>query len=56
MLKRFSTNQDVWVRFGIFYMQRGKAEAARSLLQRCLKVLPRNERRFSLLRFFEIFY
>ncbi|XP_062503604.1 protein RRP5 homolog isoform X2 [Corticium candelabrum] len=43
MTKRFSANKDVWVKFGLFRMKQGQIEAARKLLQRSLKVLPKKE-------------
>ncbi|KAJ8026191.1 Protein RRP5-like [Holothuria leucospilota] len=43
MLKRFKQEKSVWVQFGTFLMNHGKPEAARNLLQRSFKSLPKKD-------------
>lgn len=45
-LKEFSQASDVWTQYAKFCLQHDNAEAARELLQRCVKVLPKHERKF----------
>ncbi|XP_064601057.1 protein RRP5 homolog [Liolophura sinensis] len=43
IVKKFSGNKEVWVKFGLFYFKHDNTEAGRKLLQRCLKSLPKQE-------------
>lgn len=45
-VKKFSQDPVVWQRFAQYYFRRGQLEAARSLLPRSLKSLPKNQRAF----------
>ena len=45
MTRQFRSELSVWTEFGQFLMRRGKLEAARRLLQRCLKTLPLKQQR-----------
>ncbi|CAG8536862.1 6859_t:CDS:10 [Rhizophagus irregularis] len=41
--KKFSQSSKVWYKMGLFYIQRGKIEAFRNLLQKSLKSLPKRK-------------
>uniref|UniRef100_A0A147BRK9 Protein RRP5 homolog n=1 Tax=Ixodes ricinus TaxID=34613 RepID=A0A147BRK9_IXORI len=43
MLNKFKQNVDVWLGFGLFYIKTGNVESCRSLLQRALKSLPKQD-------------
>jgi len=43
-LKKFGQSSQVWTSFGEYYLNRDNAEAARELLPRSLKSLPKSER------------
>ena len=45
MTKQFRSQLSVWTEFGHFLMRRGKVDAARRLLQRCLKALTLKQQR-----------
>ena len=45
MTRQFRSEISVWNEFGLFLMRRGKLEAARRLLQRCLKALALKQQR-----------
>eukprot|EP00731_Ephydatia_muelleri_P020460 Em0013g187a len=40
MIKRFGASVKVWTHYGLFLMKQGRLQAARSLLQKCLKNIP----------------
>jgi hypothetical protein len=39
MVRKFKQNPDVWVGFGLFHFKANRAEEARAVLQRALKVV-----------------
>ncbi|CAI2170293.1 2114_t:CDS:10 [Funneliformis geosporum] len=43
MIKKFSQSSKVWIKMGLYYIQNGKIEGARALLQRSLKILPKRK-------------
>lgn len=43
MLSKFKQVVDVWLSFGLFYMKSGDKDSCRTLLQRALKSLPKQE-------------
>ena len=45
MTRQFRSELSVWTEFGLFLMKRGRLDAARRLLQRCLKALPLKQQR-----------
>jgi rRNA biogenesis protein RRP5 len=45
MTKKFSQSSKVWYKMGLSYIQRGKLEAFRNLLQKSLKSLPKRKRK-----------
>lgn len=45
MTRQFRSELSVWTDFGLFLMKRGKVDAARSVLQRCLKALTIKQQR-----------
>ena len=48
MTKKFSNEQLVWIRYGVFQMQQGRLEAARNLLKRSLKSLSKQQRKYEM--------
>ncbi|XP_067657423.1 protein RRP5 homolog [Haliotis asinina] len=43
MTKKFTQDKTVWTGFGLFFFKNGRPEAARKLLQRCLKSLDKKD-------------
>lgn len=55
MCKKFKESSKVWTLYGLFKMKQGKPDAARAILQKSLKSLPKRKRELFLCFFFFFF-
>ena len=44
MTRKFKESSKVWTLYGLFKMKQGKPDAARAILQKSLKSLPKRKR------------
>ncbi|KAI8983026.1 hypothetical protein BDB01DRAFT_792092 [Pilobolus umbonatus] len=54
IVKKFGQHPEVWVGFGTYYLEHDNTEGARSLLQRSLKVLPKQEHPHTIVKFAQL--
>lgn len=54
MTKKFGQSPEVWTGFGLYYLQHNKADDARELLQKSLKVLPKHEQVQTIVKFAQL--
>jgi rRNA biogenesis protein RRP5 len=54
MTKKFGQSPEVWTGFGLYYLQHNKADNARELLQKSLKVLPKHEHVQTIVKFAQL--
>ncbi|ORX62966.1 TPR-like protein [Hesseltinella vesiculosa] len=53
-IKKFSQSSKVWTMFGQYYLQQGKPDAARDLLQRSLQSLPKHKHVKTIVKFAQL--
>ncbi|KAI7898321.1 uncharacterized protein BX663DRAFT_525423 [Cokeromyces recurvatus] len=54
MTKKFGQSPEVWTGFALYYIQHDKADEARELLQKSLKVLPKHEHVQTIVKFAQL--